>query len=49
MTWAKLKDFLKKNLEDDRAFTNSIYTKFRRDSQYQAEFKLDWAAYLEYL
>ena len=49
MTWAKFKDFLKKNLGDDRAFANSICSKFKRDSQYQAESMLDWAAHLEYL
>ena len=49
MTWAEFKDFLRKNLGDDRAFANSICSKFRRDSQYQAESVLDWAAYLEHL
>ena len=49
MTWAEFKDFLRKNLGDDRAFANSICSKFRRDSQYQAESVLDWAAHLEHL
>ena len=49
MRWAKFKDFLRKNLGDDWAFANSIYSKFRRDSQYQAESVLDWAAHLEHL
>ena len=49
MTWAKFKDFLKKNLGDDQAFANSICSKFRRDFQYQTESVLDWAAHLEYL
>ena len=49
MTWAKFKDFLKKNLEDDRVFANSICSKFRQDSHYQAKWVLDWAAYLEHL
>ena len=49
MTWAEFKDFFRKNLGDDRAFANSICSKFRRDSQYQAESVLDWAAHLEYL
>ena len=49
MTWAKFKDFLRKNLGDNRAFANSICSKFRRDSQYQAESVLDWAAHLEHL
>ena len=49
MTWAEFKDFFRKNLGDDRAFANSICSKFRRDSQYQAESVLDWAAHLEHL
>ena len=49
MTWVEFKDFLKKNLGDDRVFANSICSKFRRDSQYQAEFVLDSAVHLEYL
>ena len=49
MTWAEFKGFLRKNLGDDRAFANSICSKFRRDSQYQAESVLDWAAHLEHL
>ena len=49
MTWTKFKNYVRKNLGDDRAFANSIYSKFRRDSQYQAESVLDWAAHLEHL
>ena len=49
MTWAKFKDFLKKNLEDNWAFANIICSKFRRDSQYQAESVLDWATHLRHL
>ena len=49
MTWAKFKDFLKKNLGDDPAFANSICSKFRQNSQYQAKSVLDWAAHLEHL
>ena len=49
MTWAEFKDFLRKNLGDDRAFANSICSKFRWDTQYQAESVLDWAAHLEHL
>ena len=41
MTWAKFKNFLRKNLGDDWAFANSICSKFRRDSQYQAKSVLD--------
>ena len=32
MTWAEFKGFLRKNLGDDRAFANSICSKFRCDS-----------------
>ena len=49
MTWAEFKEFLKKNLGDDQAFANSIYSKFKQDTQYQAESVLDWATHLEYL
>ena len=49
ITWAEFKSFLRTNLGDDRAFADSIYSKFRRDSQYQAESVLDWAAHLEHL
>ena len=49
MTWAKFKDFFRKNLGDDQAFANNICSKFRRDSQYQAESVLDWAAHLKHL
>ena len=49
MTWAKFKNFLIKNLGDDRSFANSICSKFRRDSLYQAEAMMDWAAHLKYL
>ena len=49
MTWAEFKDFLRKNLGDNRVFANNIFITFRRDSQYQAKSVLDWAAHLEHL
>ena len=49
MIWAKFKGFLRKNHGDNRAIANSICSKFKRDSQYQAEFVLDWATHLEHL
>ena len=49
MMWAKFKALLRKNLGNDRAFANSIPSKFRRDSQYQAECVLQWTAHLERL
>lgn len=49
MMLAEFKKFLQKNFEDNRAFANSIYSKFKRDFQYQLKPMLDWAAYLKYL
>ena len=49
MTWVKFNNFLKMNLGDNWAFTNSICSNVKRDSQYQAEFVLHWAAHLEHL
>ena len=49
MTWPEFKGFLKKNLGDSRAFVDSIWSKTKRDSQYQDETVQDWAAHLEYL
>lgn len=45
----KFKNFFWTNLGDDQAFVDSICDKFRRDSQYQTESVLDWAAYLKHL
>ena len=49
VTWVEFKNFFRTNLGDNRAFADSICSKFRRDSQYQAESVLDWAAHLEHL
>ena len=49
MTWEEFKDFLRKNLGDDRAFANSILSQFRRVSQHQQESVLEWAAHLKHL
>ena len=49
MTWEEFKDFLRKNLGDDRAFANSILSQFRRVSQHQQESVLEWAAHFEHL
>ena len=49
MTWPEFKNFLRKNLGDSRAFVDSIWSKTKRDSQYQDETVQDWAAHLEYL
>ena len=37
MTWAEFKEFFRKNLRDNQAFANSIYSKFKQDTQYQTE------------
>ena len=49
MTWLEFKNFLQKNLGDSRAFVDNLWSKFRRDSQYQSESVLDWASHLEHL
>ena len=47
--WAEFKDFFRKNLEDDWTFANSIYSKFRQNSQNQVKSVLNWAAHIEHL
>ena len=37
MTWPEFKDFFRKNLGDSRAFVDGIWSKIKRDSQYQDE------------
>ncbi len=49
ISWDKFKAFLRKALGDSRAFVDNYWTKIRRDSQYQQEEVLDWAAHLEHL
>ena len=49
MTWLEFKNFFQKNLGDSRAFVDNLWSKFRRDSQYQSESVLDWASHLEHL
>ena len=49
MTWKEFKDFFRKNLGDDWVFVNSIFSQFRRVSQYQQKLLLEWAAHLKYL
>lgn len=47
--WEEFKTFLRKNLGDCRAFVASIWSKFKRGSQYQLEGVQDWASHLEHL
>ena len=49
ITWPEFKNFLQKNLGDSQAFIDSIWSKFKRDSQYQLEEARDYASYLQYL
>ena len=49
VTWDELKAFLHRSLGDSRAFVDSYWGKIKRDSQYQLEEVLNWAAHLEHL
>ena len=49
ITWKEFKTFLHQSLGDSQAFVNSYWTKIKKDSKYQQEDVLDWAAYLEHL
>ena len=37
ITWPEFKGFLRKNLGDSRVFVHSIWSKTKKDSQYQDE------------
>ena len=47
--WSEFKVFLRKDLGSSQAFIDNIWSKFRRDSQYQLEEAQDWASYLQHL
>ena len=47
--WSEFKAFLRKDLGSSQAFINSIWSKFRRDSQYQLEEAQDWVSRLQHL
>ena len=49
ITWSKFKAFLWKDLRYSQAFIDSIWSKFRKDSQYQLEEARDWISHLQYL
>ena len=49
ITWVEFKAFLRKNLRESRSFVDSIWSKLKRDSQYQLEEVLEWAAHLKHL
>ena len=49
ITWLKFKAFLRKDLGSSQVFIDSIWSKFRRDSQYQLEEARNWASHLQHL
>ena len=49
VTWDEFKAFLCRSLGDSQAFVDTYWRKIKRDSQYQLEEVLDWAAHLEHL
>ena len=48
ITWSKFTAFLQNDLGSSKAFIDSIWSKFRRDSQYQLEEAQDSASQLQY-
>ena len=46
ITWSKFKTFFRKDLGNSQTFIDNIWSKFRKDSQYQLEEAQDWASYL---
>ena len=49
LTWDKFKAFVTKSLGESTAFVDNIWSKIRRESQYQLEEVQNWAAHLEHL
>ena len=49
LSWVEFKAFLQKNLGDSKAFVDTIWSRVKRDSQYQQEEVQDWASHLEHL
>ena len=49
LPWVEFKAFLRKSLGDSRSFVDNIWSKIKRDSQYQQEEVQDWASHLEHL
>ena len=47
-TWDKFKAFFKKSFGELTAFLNNIWSKIKRDTQYQQEEVQDWASYLKH-
>ena len=49
ITWSEFKAFLQKDLGSFQAFINSIWSKFKRDSQYQLEEARDRTSHFQQL
>ena len=49
ITWSDFKTFFQKDLGSSQAFIDNIWSKFRRDSQYQLEEARDWASHFQHL
>ena len=49
ISWSEFRAFLQKDLGSSQAFIDSIWSKFRRDSQYQLEEAWDWASHFQHL
>ena len=49
LTWDKFKAFFQKSLGKSTVFVNSIWSKIKKDFQYQQEKVQDWTFYLEHL
>ena len=49
ITWDEFKVFLCQSLGDSQTFVDTYWGKIKRDSSYQLEEVLDWAAHLEHL
>ena len=49
ITWVEFKVFPPKNLEESRSFIDSIWSKLKKDLQYQLEEVLEWAAHFKHL
>ena len=49
VTWDEFKAFLRRSLSDSQAFVDAYWRKIKRDSQYQLEEVLNWAAHLKHL
>ena len=49
LSWVEFKAFLRKNLGDSKAFVDNVWSRVKRDSQYQQQEVQDWASHLEHL